>query len=320
MLNKDLDHPGCSRFLVDFHTADDSLLPDERDTMATASKKKQPKVILFDIGGVCVQSPFQAILDYELGLGIPPGWVNYSISRTAPDGHWQRLERGELVADDAFYRGFTEDLRHPGRWRDFYQRQASMHPERWSKDAAPPPVPQVDGRWLFDEMMRVSGAPDPWMFPALLKLKASGRYVLAALSNTVTFPEGHPLHEPHYFDNPVRRVFDVFISSAHIGVRKPDPQMYRLALRTVSAYMEGRDGRGGGDPGLALQPGDVLFLDDIGENLREARAQGFGTIKVQLGRAYEAVDKLEELTGLELAGDHPRIPIEPKLPEPKAKM
>lgn len=306
-MNKDLDHYCCSTFNVITRASD--YLPDERDTMAAS---KQPTVLLFDIGGVCVRSPFQAILDYEVKLGIPPGWVNYSISKTAPNGRWQRLERGELVVDDAFYEGFTEDLRHPGRWRDFYLREASKYPDRLSKDAIPP-VPAVDGQWLFDEMMTASSSPDPWMFPALQKLKASGRYIIAALSNTVIFPEGHRLHEARYFDNPVRRIFDVFVSSAHVGIRKPDPEMYRFALRTIGAYAEGR-----GKPGL--RPGDIVFFDDIGENLREARVQGFGTIKVPLGRAYEAVDKLEEITGLQLAGDHPKIPIEAKIPEPRAKM
>ena len=56
----------------------------------------------------------------------------------------------------------------------------------------------------------------------------------------------------------------------------------------------------------------MLFLDDIGENLKAGKARGFRTLKVHLGRAFEAVDELEEVTGLKLAGDHPRIAMEPK--------
>ncbi|KAK5279440.1 hypothetical protein LTR16_007673, partial [Cryomyces antarcticus] len=69
--------------------------------MSTTSKP--PKALLFDIGGVCVVSPFQAILDYETAHGIPPGWVNFSISRSAPNGAWQRLERGEIPLDAAYF-------------------------------------------------------------------------------------------------------------------------------------------------------------------------------------------------------------------------
>lgn len=94
----------------------------------------QPTVLLFDIGGVCVSeimptiftrnqltnaqvvSPFQSILDYELSLNIPPGWVNYSISKTAPDGFWHRLETGKIKMDKVFFAGFNADLHDPVRW------------------------------------------------------------------------------------------------------------------------------------------------------------------------------------------------------------
>ena len=61
-----------------------------------------------------------------------------------------------------------------------------------------------------------------------------------------------------------------------------------------------------------VKPDEIVFLDDIGENLKQAKKLGFGTIKVNLGEAYEAVDKLEKLTGLKLAGTHPRVSSAPK--------
>ncbi|UZP35860.1 hypothetical protein NXS19_003676 [Fusarium pseudograminearum] len=146
--------------------------------------ESKPKVLLFDIGGVCVVSPFQAILDYELSLGIPPGWVNYSISRTAPNGFWHRLEKGEIPMDESFFKGFSQDLHDPTRWDAFYKREQSKDPNL-SQEA--PPVPAIDAEWLFNEMMTVSNSPDPWMYPALKKLKENGQFILAALSNTVIF-------------------------------------------------------------------------------------------------------------------------------------
>ncbi|KAF4335177.1 microsomal epoxide hydrolase [Fusarium beomiforme] len=249
----------------------------------------KPKVLLFDIGGVCVVSPFQAILDYELSLGIPPG-------------------------------GFSRDLHDPVRWKTFYKREQNKNPSL-SKET--PPVPSIDAEWLFNEMMTVSNNPDPWMFPALKKLKNDGRFILAALSNTVIFPASHKLHFEHFFDEPVRQIFDVFVSSAHVGIRKPDPAMYKLALDRVNEFAKAN---AHSDRGKSLnweagvKPEEVTFLDDIGENLKEARKQGLRTIKVNLGRAFEAVDELEIVTGLKLAGDHPRIPVEPKVQKVKAKM
>ena len=61
--------------------------------------------------------------------------------------------------------------------------------------------------------------------------------------------------------------------------------------------------------GSGVSASDILFLDDIGENLKTAKKIGFGTIKVNLGRAFEAVDQLEKVTGLQLAGTHPRDPV-----------
>ncbi|XXH04005.1 60S ribosomal protein L5 [Hypoxylon texense] len=280
----------------------------------------QPKVLLFDIGGVCVISPFQSILDYELSLGIPPGWINHSISKTAPSGFWHRLERGEIPLDDAFYAGFNKDLHDPVRWEAFYKLQQSKNPDLPKKA---PPVPKLDGRWLFNDMMTASNAPDPWMYPALKNLRASGKFILAALSNTVIFPRGHALYREDFLGDPIRKLFDVFVSSAHVGLRKPDPKIYEHALGEVDKFAKSHADEGRGRTlgwGEGVKPDEIVFLDDIGENLKAAKKSGFRTIKVPLGKAFEAVDELEVITGLKLAGDHPRTPMKPRLKGSKANL
>lgn len=222
--------------------------------------------------------------------------------------------------DKSFFEGFSRDLHDPARWEAFYKREQSKTP---SLPKETPPVPTIDAEWLFNEMMTVSNSPDPWMFPALKQLRESGQFILAALSNTVIFPPGHKLHLDHFFDEPVRQTFDIFVSSAHVGIRKPDPAMYKLAVAKVDEFAKtnAQSPRGKGrnwDAGV--KPEEIAFLDDIGENLKEARKQGLRTIKVNLGRAFEAVDELERVTGMKLAGDHPRIPVEPKYRKVKAKM
>lgn len=152
------------------------------------------------------------------------------------------------------------------------------------------------------------------MFPALLKLRASGRYILGALSNTVIFPVGHELAETAFGDA-VRGFFDVFISSAHVGLRKPDPEMYELALRELDAFARRNAGTERARDlkwEAGVRADEVVFLDDIGENLKGARRVGFETVKVGLGRAFEAVERLEDLTGLELAGEHPKTAVLPR--------
>lgn len=112
--------------------------------------------------------------------------------------------------NDAFFAGFNVDLHDAERWRTFYKTQAAKD-SGMAPDA--PPVPRLDGRWLFNDMMRVSTAPDPWTYPALQRLKASGRFILAAMSNTVIFPNGHPLYREDFYADPIRSLFDVFVVS-----------------------------------------------------------------------------------------------------------
>ncbi|KAL2192046.1 HAD-like protein [Thermothelomyces heterothallicus CBS 203.75] len=283
-------------------------------------KETRPKVILFDIGGVCVVSPFQSILDYELSLGIPPGWINYSISRTAPSGFWHRLETGSIPMDAAFFEGFNRDLHDQARWETFYRAQQARNP---SLPKEIPPLPKIDGEWLFFDMMAAARSPDPWMYPALKALKASGKYIVAALSNTVIFPTEHEYSRVDFFDDPIRSQFDVFVSSAHVGMRKPDPRIYQLTLQRVNEFAKANaDTERGRALGWSegVKADEIVFLDDIGENLKAAKAAGFRTIKVPLGRAYEAVEELEKVTGLALAGDHPKVPIKPNYKRSKAKI
>ncbi|KAI1611353.1 microsomal epoxide hydrolase [Exophiala viscosa] len=246
------------------------------------ASQARPKVLMFDIGGVCVVSPFQAILDFEVERGIPKGYINYSIRELTPNGTWHKLERGEIPNDANYFRMFKADLERPDLW-------AKFHREKFNNDN-PPPVPDIDAETLYWTMMSMSRTPDPYMYPALKKLKASGQYKLAALSNTTIFPEGHEFNKIGPDD--VRNFFEVFVSSAHVGMRKPNRDIYEHAIEEVRRKW-GRD----------IQPRDIVFLDDIGENLKTAKSLGIRTIRVLLGRSNEAVRELEEVTGMKLLED-----------------
>ncbi|KAA8651825.1 uncharacterized protein ATNIH1004_000723 [Aspergillus tanneri] len=234
-----------------------------------------------------VVSPFQAILDYEIANKIPTGWVNFSISRTSPNGSWHKLERGEIKVDADFFTAFNRDLKNPDLWKQFHERHQKM---QTTASSALPPLPELDAEWLFWEMMRTSREPDPYMFPALRKLKESGEFILGALSNTVPFPEGHPYNKDA---NSIRAPFDFFISSAHTGLRKPDPKIYNVALEEMNTLAKKRGIYG-------FRSSDVVFFDDIGENLKGAKNAGMRTVKVTLGRTQDAVKELERITGLQL--------------------
>lgn len=190
--------------------------------------------------------------------------------------------------DAEFFAGFNRDFRKPELWKLFHEQQ--LKKKGLSASTPLPPFPHVDAEWLFWEMMRVSRTPDPYMFPALKKLRASGQFLMGALSNTVKFPEGHAFNRD---TTGVKSQFDFFISSAHTGLRKPDPRIYQVAIQEMDALAKKR--------GLAgVQPSDIVFFDDIGENLKAAKKAGLRTVKVTLGKADNAVREIEKLTGLSL--------------------
>lgn len=76
--------------------------------------------------------------------------------------------------------------------------------------------------------------------------------------------------------------FDVVIESSVVGVRKPDPAFYELACER-----------------LAIDPAEAVFLDDLGVNLKPARALGMRTIKVTDPAA--ALAELAAILGFPLA-------------------
>ena len=78
-------------------------------------------------------------------------------------------------------------------------------------------------------------------------------------------------------------LFDAVLESRVLGVRKPDPRFYELACEA-----------------LGVQPDECVFLDDLGVNLKPARALGMHTIKVTDPDA--ALAELEHLLGLALTG------------------
>lgn len=171
-----------------------------------------------------------------------------------------------------------------------------------------PPVPQLDAEWLYWEMMRISRDPDPHMFPALQRLrghadaaqakKEGQAFLIGALSNTSIFPEGHEFTDPNTpegkFHTQLRSLFDVFVSSAHVGMRKPNVDIYEYAIKELDKIAKSRGDEDG------VKAADIVFLDDIGGNLRTAKQVGMRTIKVQLGRADIAVKELERISGLPL--------------------
>ncbi|KAI9893925.1 MAG: hypothetical protein M1814_005478 [Vezdaea aestivalis] len=245
-----------------------------------------PKAILFDIGGVVVTSPFSAILSYEQSNSLPAGYINFAIASSVPNGAWPRLECGALELNEGFFQAFRADLESQLIWRSY----VTADPTR-SQTFDPAKPASINARLLFWATMHAAQRPQPDIYLALRALRESGQFILGAVSNTVPFPVGHELAVDRLGLRD-GKLFDFFVSSCEVGVRKPDDQIYDLAMRDVRKVAEER--------GWSVGEADVAYLDDIGANLKVPRRRGWRTCRVELGKEEAAVKTMEKWTNLDL--------------------
>ena len=149
------------------------------------------RAVIFDLGGVVLDSPLHAIAAYERELGIPAGFVNRVVVDTGPAGAWSRLERGEL-SRGAFEQAFEAECQSAG-----HALSASVMMDR----------------------IALCG-PRPRMLGAIRTIRGSGRKV-AALTNNWAHEGGGGSETDALRDH-----FDVFVESSKLGLRKPDPRIY----------------------------------------------------------------------------------------------
>jgi putative hydrolase of the HAD superfamily len=129
---------------------------------------------------------------------------------------------------------------------------------------------QVDAR---EVLACLSGELRPEMVEAVRR--CSERLTTALLTNNITGMDADAER------NGVLAYFDEIIESSKVGVRKPDPRFYELACER-----------------LGIEPAEAVFLDDLGVNLKPARAMGMTTIKVD--DPAQAIDELEQVVGFPL--------------------
>lgn len=119
-------------------------------------------------------------------------------------------------------------------------------------------------------------------------LRRCGRhYRTACLTNNINTGVGHGLPAGDERAAEVQRIlqlFDLVIESSKVGARKPEPRFYRMALDA-----------------LGVEPGQTVYLDDLGINLKPARAMGMTTIKVE--SEVQALAELGRLLDIPLTPD-----------------
>ncbi len=139
---------------------------------------------------------------------------------------------------------------------------------------------EVRGR---DVLALLSGDVRPEMVHALKTIKAE--IPVGCITNNVknagTGPGMASNAERANAVSEVMQLFDIVIESSKAGIRKPNPAIYELACNE-----------------MGVKPDDAIFLDDLGINLKPAKALGMTTIKVL--SADQAISELEQLLGMNL--------------------
>lgn len=207
--------------------------------------------VIFDFGGVITSSPFEAFARLERERGLPENLIR-RVNATDPDTNaWARFERAEIDAA-GFDAAFAAEARVLGH--------------------------ELRGE---DVLALLAGDIRPRMVHALDWLKHNG-YHLGCITNNVPAGEGVGMSrtaEKAAMVTQVLERFDHVIESSKVGLRKPDPKIYRMMLDTLGKAAD-----------------QCIYLDDLGINCKPAAAMGMIAIKVT-GEG-QALDDLARALGV----------------------
>jgi putative hydrolase of the HAD superfamily len=132
-----------------------------------------------------------------------------------------------------------------------------------------------------DVLPLLAGDFRPEMIEALRRVKTA--YKTGCITNNMPHnAAGGTAAGRVLYAREVMELFDEVIESAKLGIRKPDPRIYHLMCERLS-----------------VAPEECVYLDDLGSNLKPARAMGMITIKVESGA--QAITDLEAATGMRLS-------------------
>ena len=133
-------------------------------------------------------------------------------------------------------------------------------------------VLEVESERLIDRLFG-GMEPDEAMIDGVRAARAAGVRT-GMLSNSW----GHD----RYPEKQLTELFDAWVISGEVGLRKPDPAIYELAAER-----------------LGLPPEACVFVDDLPGNLKPARALGMATV-VHRGDATATLAEVGELLGVRL--------------------
>ncbi len=204
-------------------------------------------------------------------------WDFGGVLTSSPFDAFNRFEAEHGLPKD-FIRTINATNPESNAWAQFESSAVSLEEfdrlfEEESRDRGYP----VPGRRVIEML---SGEVRPRMVEALRRCKAA--FAVACITNNMKTGLGPSMAGSFARQTETDRVmalFDLIVESSVEGIRKPDPRIYQLTCKR-----------------LGVPPRACVFLDDLGINLKPARALGMHTIKVLT--EDQAIADLQAATGL----------------------
>ena len=236
-----------------FRFGKETALSEDSSSPQTSDSPRPATAILWDFGGVFTSSPFEAFNTLEERVGAPRDFIRQTNAINPDTNAWAKFESNSVSLDefDVLFAIESEARGH-----------------------------RILGK---DVIAMLSGTLRPRMVEVLKLCKR--HYKVACITNNVKAGEGPGMAQGKSKASAVAEVmamFDLVVESSVEGVRKPNPEIYRIACDR-----------------LGVDCTEAIFLDDLGINLKPAKALGMQTIKVV--SQDQAIDDLSALTGLTFA-------------------
>ena len=193
--------------------------------------------IFFDVGGVLLTNAWDHA---ERGQGLARFKIDSAEFQPAHQEVVEKFECGEITLDE--YLGHT-----------VFSRPRSFSPEEFKS-------------YMFSLSQPLSGRLE-----LAKSLAKSGKYFMGTINN-----ESRELNSYRIRTFGLKELFQVFVTSCYVGVRKPEEGIYRCALELTQR-----------------EPEECCFIDDREENLQPAAKLGMRVIQA---RSTEQIK--EELAGM----------------------
>lgn len=206
-------------------------------------------------------------------------WDFGGVITSSPFEAFNRFESKNNLPKD-FIRGINATNPETNAWAQLESSQVSVEEfDELFAGEARDKGHEVRGKQVLELL---SGDIRPEMVSALKRIKQD--HAIGCITNNVNTGEGPGMARSEKKASAIAEImslFEIVIESSKVGIRKPNPAIYELACEQ-----------------MGIKPDQAVYLDDLGINLKPARALGMTTIKVL--SADQALDELEQHLGLSL--------------------